>query len=476
MPRATDLYSRWSLEMRRARLFAAGDRVGIAVSGGPDSVLLLDFMCQLGRQLGFRCLVVHFNHHLREAESDADENFVASEAARRDLEYLRSEANVARIARERRRNLEATGRELRYRFFFSLVNQGKVDRVATAHTENDQAETVLLRLLRGADLRGLGGIFPRLESKVVRPFLGVTRREVEKEIATRGLAFRVDRSNLDLRFTRNKIRRELLPLLEKEFNPAIVSLLKDFASRARDDETYLEQAASEQARPWRIREGDEERIPISALAQFPPAISRRVLRQMIGSVRRGPGGFTAGHLQQALRLVTEGSGGKTVILPGGVEARKELGYLVVRPARQSTPARDFCFEITPPAEVAIPLLGVKFRLRIVENPPSRGEKTYNKQGTLDFEKLGGSLVLRNWQPGDRFHPLGSRRAHKLKDLLKKLGTPEEQRRLWPVLVSGEETLWVRNFPPSADFAASPLSRQLLIIEEEPCHPPGPGAA
>lgn len=441
-------------------------------------MLLLDFMCRLGQRLGFRPVVVHFNHHLRGAESEADENFVASEAAKRDIEYLRSEANVARIARERRRNLEAMGRELRYRFFFSLVNQGKLDRVATAHTANDQAETVLLRLLRGADLRGLCGIFPRLEGKVVRPFLSVTRTEVEKEIAVRGLAFRVDRSNLDLRFTRNNIRLKLLPLLEKEFNPAIISLLKDLAGRARDDEAYLEQAALEQARPWRIREGDEERIPVRALAQFPPAIARRVLRQMIASVRHGPGGFTAGHLEQLLWLVTEGPGGKTIMLPSGVEARKELDCLVIRPERREMPAPDFRFEINPPAEIAIDRLGVKFCFRIVESPPSGGEKTYNKEGTLDFEKLGGSLVLRNWRPGDRFRPLGSRKAHKLKDLLQKRGAPEEQRRLWPVLVSGEEILWVRGFPPSADSAASPLSRQLLIIEEEPLrgHPSGPGAA
>lgn len=467
MPRATDLYSRWSLEMRRARLFAAGERVGVAVSGGPDSILLLDFMHQLGQQLGLYPVAVHFNHHLRGADSDADERFVAELAEEWGLEYLRGHANVARIAREKHRNLEATARELRYRFFVSLVNQGKLDRVATAHTANDQAETVLLRLCRGADMRGFGGIFPRLEGgKVVRPFLSVTRAEVEAEIEARSLAFRVDRSNLDPRFTRNKIRLELLPYLEKEFNPAIIPLLKNLASRAREDEACLEQLAAEQARPWRIREGEEERIPLRSLAQFPPAIARRVLRQMIASARGGRGGYTAQHLEQLLWLATEGPGGKSIVLPGGIEACKEFDWLIVRPQGRDAPPLDFCFQISPPAEIPISQLGVKFRFRIVENLPGQGEKTYNKEGIqLDFEKLGGSLVLRNRRPGDRLRPVGSRKAHKLKDLFQERQIPRELRRLWPVLLNGEEIIWVRHFPPATSFAASPLSRQLMVIEE-----------
>src|SRR5690348_7407614 len=229
MPRQPDLYARWLTEVRRHNFFHAGDRVGVAVSGGPDSILLFTFMNQAARALGLSLAAVHFNHHIRGAESDADEQFVRGQARRLGVEFLRGEADVPRAARTSGRNLEATARDLRYRFFNSLIHQGRLDKVVTAHTASDQAETVLLRLLRGTGTKGLGGIFPVLDGKIFRPFLGVTRCEVELEMNKRKLEFRVDSSNLNTKLRRNKVRTELLPLLQKEFNPEIIRLLKELA-------------------------------------------------------------------------------------------------------------------------------------------------------------------------------------------------------------------------------------------------------
>src|SRR5439155_19223240 len=281
MARESKVYAKWSLEMTRSGLFRAGERVGVAVSGGGDSVLLLDFMTRLASKTGLSLAAVHFNHHLRGAESDADESFVRELADARAIEFFGGGADVARAARETHGNVEATARHLRYKFFFSLVNQGSLDKVATAHTASDQAETVLLRLLRGAGTRGLGGIYPVLEGIVVRPFLDLTRAEVQSELHARKLDFRLDSTNLDTRLARNKVRASLLPLLEKEFNPAVVRLLKDLAARARDDEAYLEQQARDRARPWRVREGMEEKIRLSPQGDFHRAMVRRVPRLMV---------------------------------------------------------------------------------------------------------------------------------------------------------------------------------------------------
>src|SRR5579862_751773 len=254
MHRRHDLYTRWWLEVRSRRFFHPGQRVGVGVSGGPDSVLLLHFMKKLAGESGLALAAVHFNHNLRGRESDGDEAFVRDLAASLRVDYLRGEAEVGRVARERHGNLEAVARELRYRYFFSLVDLGRLDLVATAHTANDQAETVLMRLLRGTGTRGLGGIYPLLEGKVVRPFLGVRRSEVMEEIAARKILYRVDSSNLNMRLRRNKVRAELLPLLEKEYNPQIIPLLDQFADRARDDEVCLERLARDRSQAWRVRE------------------------------------------------------------------------------------------------------------------------------------------------------------------------------------------------------------------------------
>jgi tRNA(Ile)-lysidine synthase len=461
----TDLYNRWAQEMRRGSHLRAGERVGVAISGGPDSVLLLEFANALAGKMGLVVSAVHFNHHLRGAESDADERFVREMARRLGVAFLRGEADVARAARERRRNLEATARELRYRFFFSLIHRGRIDKVATAHTANDQAETVLLRLLRGAGTRGLGGIYPALQGRIVRPFLSLTRAQVEAELARRGLEFRVDSTNLQGRFRRNKVRKELLPWLEKEFNAEIVPLLKELAERARDDEEYLELQARERARPWRVREAEEERIPARPLAEFPPALARRVLRQMVAAASGSLAGVSHRHIEALRHLAAEAQSGRWLVLPGHLVARREFEWLVIGPGSAQPANSDFSFAITPPAEVTVPQLGIKLQFKIVE----RGEegRAYNSVGEvwLDSLKLPGELLLRNWRGGDRFCPVGCRKAQKLKELFRQRRIPAGQRKAWPVLACGGEIVWVRGFPVAASVAASPEAGRVMMVTE-----------
>jgi tRNA(Ile)-lysidine synthase len=466
MARQSALYTRWSLEMRRSEFFRPGDRAGVAVSGGPDSILLLDFMKDFARDFGLTLAAVHFNHHLRGEESDADEGFVRERAERLGIEYLGGEADVARQAREKRSNLEATARDLRYRFFFSLVNRGKLATVATAHTANDQAETVLLRLLRGTGTRGLGGIYPALDGKIVRPFLNVTRAEVEQELGERRLEWRVDSTNLNPQNRRNKIRLELLPRLAKDFNPEIVGLLTDLAARARDDEDYLEQQARERALPWRVREGAEEKIPVRPVVEFPPAIARRVLRQMALAVRGHLKGITYEHIESLRRFVAHGQSGRKLLLAGGLEARKEFDWLILAPRPTGISHADYSIPVRVPGEVSVSSLGLIFRFKILG--PLKRPRAYNGsegQG-LDPRKLSQPLVLRNWRAGDRFRMAGSRRAHHLKELFARRKMPLEQRKVWPVLVSGEEIVWARGFPPGSDWAASLGSEELVVSVEE----------
>jgi tRNA(Ile)-lysidine synthase len=461
----SDTYSRWVKEVKRQRLFHPGQRIGVAVSGGPDSVLLLHFMKDLALEWGITLAVVHFNHHLRGAESEADERFVRKLADSMGIAFMCGEAEVARVAREKKRNLEATARELRYRFFFSLVEQGRLDKVVTAHTANDQAETVLLRLLRGAGTRGLTGIHPVLEGKVARPFLDLTRAQITREIEARKLECRLDSTNLDSRLRRNKIRRELLPWLEREYNPAIIPLLKDQADRARHEEAFLEQQASERSRPWRLREGGEEKISVRALRGFAPAIQRRVLRQMLQSLRADLRGVAYAQIEGLLRFATSAQSGRSLTLPGGAVARKEFDWLILGLQPVSTADDAYAYPVEIPGEIAIPALGSTFGFKIVEL--QGGPEEYNKiaGSAIDPQKLRQRLFLRSWRGGDQFWPLGSRKPRKLKELFRQRKIPRRQRKLWPVLECGERIVWVRGFPPAASVVASLESRAILVIEE-----------
>ncbi|HLW79397.1 MAG TPA: tRNA lysidine(34) synthetase TilS [Terriglobia bacterium] len=465
MPRDSQLYTRWALEMRRSGFFHAGQRVGVAVSGGADSVLLFDFMRRLARSTGLTLSLLHFNHRLRGAESDADEQFVRRLAESSGVEVLVASTGTRAAARRLGANLEATARRQRYLFFFSLARQGRFDKVATAHTASDQAETVLLRLLRGTGSRGLGGIYPVLDGVVVRPFLSLTRDEVRAEVAARGLEFRTDSSNLDPKLARNKVRGELLPFLAREFNPRIVPALSSLAARARDEEAYLEQQAHDRARPWRVRSGAEEKMPASPLAGLPPAIARRVLRQMIEAARGDLKRLTHEHVEALWRLVSEGQSGRRLALPGAV-ARLEFDWLVIGPEVVVPKSSGYSYPVEAPGVVRMPELGVQYRFKIVAAGVAR--KSYNTPGSVevDARKAGAGLVLRNWRPGDRFQPRGTQRPLKLKELFGRRRIPPADRPRWPVLENSSGIIWARGFPPAASVGVDGSTSEILEIVEE----------
>src|SRR5271165_4532483 len=222
----------------------AGDRVAVAVSGGADSVALLRVLLDLRGELGIVLAVAHFNHQLRGNDSEADEAFVADLARHCGLEFFAGRADVREHAVNSKQSVEAAGRELRYQWLRRLAEEQRFDAIATAHTLDDQAETVLLKLLRGAGTRGLAGIYPELfageqrKVRIVRPMLCITRDEVESYLTSLGQSWREDESNLDRRIARNRVRHDLLPLLAREYNPNIRQVLSDTAELARAEEEY----------------------------------------------------------------------------------------------------------------------------------------------------------------------------------------------------------------------------------------------
>jgi tRNA(Ile)-lysidine synthase len=465
MPTSTHLYNRWLAETRKRPFARAGDRVGAAVSGGPDSVLMLDFLARMAGDVGFQLAVVHFNHHLRGAESDEDERFVRNLAGRFGVPFFRADARVAEEARKRRRNLEATAREFRYRFFLGLIRLEKVDKVATAHTLDDQAETVLLHILRGTGTRGLGGIHRSLQNKIVRPFLALTRAEIEEEVDKRGLQFRVDSTNLDTRFRRNRVRRELLPMLEKEYNPEIKRLLSELAVRAREEESYLDQQARERAGAWRLREDGAEKISRTALRSMPPALARRVLRRMLSEVGDSRAGLTHRHIDAAYHFALESQSGRRLQFPRGLRARIEFDWLILSSEAGNGEAAEFVYNVVIPCTISVAEIGriITFKIVGAEN----GDRGYNgsEWPRLDPLRMPAQLVFRNWRQGDRYCPSGSQKPVKVKELLRRHRVPLSERAHWPVLDSKNGIVCSRGLPAAAWAAAKKGSSKVLVIQE-----------
>jgi tRNA(Ile)-lysidine synthase len=462
-----------------ARFLRPGDRVGVAVSGGADSVALLLLLQELYEKLGVVLSVVHFNHKLRGKASDADEQFVAKLAAKHGLKFHAASVHVAKKAKKERANLEDTARRARYDYFRALVESGALTRIAVAHTADDQAETVLAHILRGTGLTGLGGIHP-VAGPIIRPLLKIRRGKLQVYLRAKKQKWREDATNRDTTRTRARIRRKLLPFLEKQFQPAVVEHLTTLADLAREDEAFLEAVVARRAAELVQKCGDGLRIAATDLlepctrAKEGQALSKRLVRHIVKGLKPRHGQLGAGHVNAVLEFARQGKGGASLPLPGGVEVRRERDalafYAVGEEFASGTPskAREFEYNIDfvhGAGEVRVPELGCVFRFRVIDWPAKRAE-TSRDGAVLDRDRLRFPLLLRNWRSGDRMRPLGHRSAHKLKRLLNEKHVSRWARNGWPVLTSGGILAWARGFHVAAEFAADERTRAGMMIAEE----------
>src|SRR5216684_3572887 len=326
----------------------AGERVGVAVSGGADSVALLLLLVELRKPLGIVLSVVHFNHKLRGKDSDGDEKFVSKLAGKYGLVFHAGRADIATKAKSNKANVEDTARRARYQFFARLVEDGRVDKVAVAHTADDQAETVLAHILRGTGLAGLGGIHPAVEH-VVRPLLGVRRAGLRAYLRSKKQTWREDATNRDTTRMRARIRKKLLPILEKQFQAAVVEHLATLAELAREDEAFLGALVDDRMRRCVETGAGCAKISTSDLLNFSGkkdfttegtenaeknfAVSGRIVRRIVGEVKPRGGQLGAEHVRAVLELAERGENGKRLPLPGCLEVRREHDTLIFRAGR-----------------------------------------------------------------------------------------------------------------------------------------------
>ena len=453
--------------IRDRGMLKPGDRIGAAVSGGADSVALLRVLHQLRAELGMVLSVAHFNHGLRGEAADADQAFVADLAQELGLELFVGHADVRDHAILSKQTIEAAARELRYAWFAQLCKSKGLNAIATGHTLDDQAETVLMKFLRGAGTRGLAGIYPRLplavesmsrSAGVVRPLLCVSRTEAEAYLCSLHQTWREDASNFDPQFTRNRIRHQLLPLLEREYNPNIRQVLGQTAEVARGEQEYWE-AFVEQGFHRRVAKG--ERGPRLDLGGFdlPIAVQRRLLKTLLERAGIAPDFEHVENLERCARGETQRTD-----LSGGWLAVRRGNYLELQRPRNpaSLERRDYVYTLPAPGEVRIAELGLTLRAAIVTEQVA----IEAEPGTLlVLNRIGRDLTVRNWRPGDRYSPAHSRSGEKLKRLFSENKVPEAARATWPVVVKGDEIVWVRGFPVANAYAWRPGAGEAVRIEE-----------
>ncbi len=452
--------------IREDGLLRAGDRVGVAVSGGADSVALLRALLELGAELGVVLSVVHLHHGIRGEEADADAEFVRELAAAHGLDLHLKREDAPTYARKHRLGLEAAGRALRYRYFDELVSAGTLEVVATAHNSDDQAETVLLRFLRGAWTRGLGGIYPRAHGgRVIRPLLGAPRTAIIAYLDSIGQPWCEDQSNTDRDFLRNRVRHELLPLLESDYSPGVRDALGNLAALARNDHDYWTQLTRE-TQASLVRDVAAQRgLDFDDLIALPLALHSRVLIAEAHSQLDLRLEFA--EVESLLALAVPNAPRRVQLRGGFAEVVRREGRRLLQfrgEAGMKTPPASYEYRLPIPGEAHIPELKAVVRARMVTATEAGG--AYNPATLLNSDALGAELVVRNWRAGDRFRPLRARSEEKVKRLLQEKKIVHPEKALWPVVLSGDRIVWIRGLAVAADFAGGEDGGPAVVIEFE----------
>jgi tRNA(Ile)-lysidine synthase len=436
-----------------------GGRVLVALSGGPDSVALLDVLLTLERR---GHLVVagaaHFNHQLRGAEADADELFCRELAASLGLPIAVGRGDVRALAEASGRSVEDAAREARYGFLTAALPSIDAQAIAVGHSLDDQAETFLLRLIRGAGPAGLAGVRPRA-GLVIRPLLDISRAELRAYAAEHGLRCREDSSNADLGIPRNRVRLELLPHLE-QFSPSIAATLGRNAALAREDDEFLEAAAIESGRSLVLQKDNGVELDAAALAALHPALASRVARTALQAA--APGRFIGfQHVDELLEL-TRRADGAAVALPGLVATRQ--GSRIVLGSPVPAPfVNSFNVPLSIPGEVEA--AGWKVTADFTGAPlqpmVARGHAV-----VVAADPLRSPLAVRSRRPGDRFKPIGmGGRGRKLQDFLVDRKVARADRDALPLVVDRDDRIvWVVGHSVAEDFRVTAPERGVILLK------------
>jgi len=442
-------------------MLSPGAKVIVAVSGGADSMALLFALFQLRSAYDLTLMVAHVNHQLRGAEAEQDALFVEHQVARLGIPFYQARVDVKALQRSAGMSLQHAARQLRYRFFHTLCQTLDATRVALGHTADDQAETLLMRLLHGSGPAGLAGI-PPVRLPFIRPLIAVSRQAIYSYLQTERFSWVEDSSNTHTVYLRNRVRLDLLPKLQ-QYNPRIVGRLNELADMLRADSQVLEQQVDE----WAVQTLDgqasnrvEIRCGLFGLA--PVAIQRRLLRRAIAALALSPETVGFRHVEGLRQFIVSGDGGRRCGLPGQILAERRAETILLRSAPK-TSAIPSVVVLRVPGQVDVAALNIRLIADIIDKPGSF--KAMSPQGALlDLDRIVCPLHVRFRQPGDRFYPLGAPGSKKLQDFFVDSKIPRVERPYVPLVVSKSEIVWVVGYRIADPFKLRPETNCVLRLQ------------
>lgn len=455
----------------RYDMLASGESILVGVSGGPDSTALLHILHTVAPCYRLKLAVAHFNHGIRPGAAEDDAVFVQKMAETLNLPFFLGQAPVLTPTG----SLEEQARDARYAFFKALMDKHGQTKIALGHHKDDNAEAVLMNLLRGSGIRGLAGIPPTRNHGVVRPLIRLSRAEILDYLNKNRITYVEDATNKDQAYLRNRIRHHLLPLIQGTYNTNIVDILNRTADLCREEETWL----NHHLRPLLDRTvasttDDQLELRLPVLASEPLAVQRRLIRGALNHWRGNLRRIGIHHIDTLIGLIAEGSEKKQTSLPFNIEAKRSATRLVFTYSQRSkslatAKGSGFSYHIADidrfPEYLDLPDSNYRLIFEQLSRPAPKGPSLYHPdQAWFDLDKLSFPLVIRYFKPGDRMNPYGMRGTQKVKKLFIDKKIPSDQRPRIPILANGESILWIAGIRRSNKAVLTKKTTRILRVQ------------
>lgn len=437
-----------------------GERIGIAVSGGPDSIALLHCMAALSLDYDLTLQVLHLNHGIRDREADGEEEFVRNLCHSMKIPFDSRKISIPALRSGGRGSLEDIGRRERYRYFEAAANTYELNKVALGHNLNDQAETIIMKLLRGSGLEGLKGMLPVRSGRYIRPLIEITRTEILQFLEREDKAYVIDSSNKEDIYLRNKVRNRLIPRLQ-EYNPKLIENIDTLSRILRVENEFIERSVWDLLSKWNVNPADEEiTVHIPAFNSIHSALQFRLMKMLLKDGLWPKKEITYVHVKSVIDLMGGDNPNGVLHLPAGVTVAREYENLTVMKGRH-TPAgivdsashknkkhikddkwnvNDYYYNVNIPGCVKIREAGLSISFDLVD--VSGIAFTADRTSFIDFDAVEFPLVVRNMKPGDRIQPLGLKGTKKVKSVFIDMKVPRDRRRKIPLLVDQRSVLWI----------------------------------
>jgi tRNA(Ile)-lysidine synthase len=449
--------------IKKHNMLAMGDRVVVAVSGGPDSVALLKVLSVVSGEYGLSLVTAHLNHGLRGKESDDEEVFVREVSESLGVAFESEHVDMPALIEREKKSPEDICRNVRYNFLEKIRKKHKANKIALGHNLGDQAETVIMKFLRGSGMEGLRGILPVRDEIYIRPLISVTRGEILTFLKKEGMAFVTDSSNVEDIYLRNRIRNKLIPGLKENYNPGLEENLGHMADIIRVEDDYIRTTVKNILTSWGVdRDMNNVHISIPELVKSHEAIQRRIIKTLLQICSHSKKGIGYLHVKSVMGLITGGSPNGTLNLPFDLEVRREYDLLTIskkKPAKNS----EFCYGIEIPGTVNIKELGIKTNFDLIDKTSALNFNS-SRTAFMDYDEISFPLIIRNMKPGDRIQPFGMNGTKKIKSLFIDEKVPKNRRKEIPLLVDQKSVLWIMGMRLSERIRITDKTTSVVRIE------------